>query len=97
MNNKQIFFAICILIMCIGCDTQDQGSLYKVSATIYLINETSVVVKSDDSLGYVIQPGETVIHSESNEIDGDRPLVDEYFLSFLENNNIFRYEDNESK
>ena len=44
-----------------GCDT-----LYKTSATIYLVNETSGVVKSYSStFDYEIQPGQTVVHKES--------------------------------
>ncbi|MCF6297530.1 MAG: hypothetical protein L3J08_06050 [Flavobacteriaceae bacterium] len=77
MNNKLIF-AICTLIMCFGC-FQDKGNLYKTSATIYLVNETSVVVKSDDRLGHIIQPGETVIHKESYENEyGERPTINTY-------------------
>ena len=64
MNNR-LFLAICMLIICFGCDIQDKGKTYTTSATIYLINETSVIVKSDDILGYVIQPGETLIRTEN--------------------------------
>jgi len=95
MNNK-IFLAICTLTMCFSCNKEVETK-YTTVATIYLINETSVVVKADDVLGYIIQPGETVIHLESNTLDGDRPSVDEYFLSFLYNKNEFKYEDNELK
>ena len=95
MNNKLIL-AICTLITCFSC-SKEVETKYTTSATIYLINETSIVVKSDDALGYVIQPGETVIHTESNTLDGDRPSINEYFLSFLYNKNVFRYEYNELK
>ena len=58
------------MIICFGCDIQDRGNLYKTSAKIYLINESSSVVKSiDSSLGYEIQPGKTLIHTEKSEIE----------------------------
>ena len=42
-----------------GCDTS-----YEISATIYLVNETSGVVKSSRTFRYEIQPGQTVVHKE---------------------------------
>ncbi|PCI33328.1 MAG: hypothetical protein COB60_07865 [Flavobacteriaceae bacterium] len=78
--NKIKFLAIGILIICFSCDIQDKGTVYTTSATIYLINETSVVVKSDDILGYIIQPGETLIHTESllTSEYSEKPSIDNY-------------------
>lgn len=94
MNNKLIF-AIGVLIICFGCDIQDRGNLYKTSATIYLVNETSSVIKSVDSLlGYEIQPGETVIHNESAEVEeSERPTINSY-QPFSTGPYLFFYVDN---
>jgi len=94
MNNK-LTFAIGILIICFGCDIQDRGNLYKTSATIYLINESSSVVKSiDSSLGYEIQPGETVIHKETSEgEESKRPTINSY-QPFSTGPYLFFYIDN---
>ena len=79
MNNKLIF-AIGILLICYGCGTKEIDKFYKTSATIYLINETATVVKSaSSSLGYEIQPGETLIHKESGETEySERPTINTY-------------------
>lgn len=94
--NKVRLLTILILLVYSSCFTEIERK-YLTTATVFLINETSVVIKSDDTLGYVIQPGETIIYTESNTLDGDRPSINEYFLSFLYNKNVFRYEDNELK
>jgi len=93
MNNKLIL-TVSILIICFGCTTE---RIYDSTATIYLINDSSVVVKSDDVLNYVIQPGETIIHKEANSLDGGRPTVKDYYLSFNKNNNVFIYDDDNLK
>jgi len=93
MNNK-LFLAICILIICFSCNKGEEETQYTTSATIYLVNETSVVVKSDDILGYIIQPGETLIHTESHTNEyGKKPSIDSYD-PFATNNSLFIYSDN---
>lgn len=92
--NKQLILIICTLITCINCEKQE-GKIYNITETIYLINESSQVVISDETLGYVIQPSETIIHKETNSLDGDRPSVDEYFLSFTRDGNHFKYGNGE--
>ena len=94
MNNKLIVFLI--LFINFSCYKQVE-TIYKTHATIYLVNETSETIKSDDTLGYTIQPGKTIIHTESNELDGDRPSINNFFLSFQYNNNKFIYGEQESK
>ena len=93
MNNK-LFLAICIFTMCFSCNKGEEETRYTTSATIRLVNETSVVIKSDDILGYVIQPGETLIHTEShtNECE-EKPTIDTYD-PFATNNTLFIYGDN---
>ena len=92
--NKIHFFAICIIFLCFGCGSGEGGKLYTTSATIYLINETNVVVKSDDILGYIIQPGDTLIHTESLTSEySEKPNINNYD-PFATNNSLFIYGDN---
>ena len=93
MKNR-LFFAICILAICFSCNKGEEEVRYTTTATILLINETSEVVKSHNSLGYVIQPGETLIHKETytNEY-GAKPTVDTY-QPFPEYVYPFIYENN---
>jgi hypothetical protein len=98
MNKVKLYFAcFTVALSFSSCDCNDCKSLHVTTATIFLINETDVVVESDEALGYVIHPGDTLTHTESNRIDGDRPTADQYFLSFSQNNNRFFYNSNSSK
>lgn len=94
MNKFMCFMMLCLYM--ISCNKQVE-TIYETSAKIYLINNSSVLIKSDDVLGYSIQPNDTVIHVESNKLDGDKPHINNYFLSFEKNNNFFRYNNDESK
>ena len=64
---------------------------YDATATIYLINESSEVVRSSSRLNYVLNPGDTVIHTE-NSLMAARPSINEYFLPFTEHRDTFKYE-----
>lgn len=76
--NKKLIFAFCTAMLRFGC-SKTGCCLYKTSATIYLINETSSVIRSESGLGYEIQSGETIIHEESEEGEySKRPTVDTY-------------------
>ncbi len=94
MNN--IAFSIVLLTLCLSCNNREE-TIYNTNATIYLINESSVIVKSDNELNYTLHPGERIIHKESNSLDGGRPDINEYFLSFLQKKNTFIYNDDNSK
>lgn len=67
MNKVTLYFAcFTVATFFLSCDCNDCDSrLYTTSATIYLINETSEVVKSGSAFNYVIQPGDTLVHKES--------------------------------
>ena len=53
---------------------------YKTKATILLINETNVVIKSDKSLNYTILPGDTIVRIENNvDVYSERPSINNYF------------------
>ena len=68
MNKVKLFMLVTVIAgLLTGCCGEDCDSkLYKTSATIYLVNETSGVVKSYSStFDYEIQPGQTVIHKEN--------------------------------
>ena len=68
MNKVKLFMLVTVIIgLLTGCCARSGGcdSLYKTSATIYLVNETSGVVKSYSStFDYEIQPGQTVVRKE---------------------------------
>ena len=71
-----------VLSLCLsflGCGTSDIERRYTTKATIFLVNETSEIVKSDSRFNYLIQPGETLVHSEtySNEYS-IKPTKDSY-------------------
>lgn len=77
---NSIFKLIIVISLCIsGCGKSTDHRLYTTKATIFLVNETNVVVKSDSPFDYVIQPGETLVHSEtySNEYS-NKPTEDSY-------------------
>lgn len=91
--NKINFAAITIGVMCLSC-TVDR--IYTYSATTYLINESSVVVKSDNTLGYIMQPGDTIIHKDTGIAGGVGPTkknLHHYFHtpSFFSDRNAFVY------
>jgi len=66
-----------MLLLCFGCTTD--CCLYKTSAKIYLINETSTSIKSNTVLGYTIKPGDTLIHTETYETEWSQmPTVKTY-------------------
>ncbi|MFK7747089.1 MAG: hypothetical protein AB8B65_01730 [Kordia sp.] len=92
MNNIKISIISISIVLFSAC-TQTETE-YTTSATIYLINETNVVVKSDDVLGYVIQPKDTLIHTESYTSEyNNKPSIDNYD-PFPPAGNIFIYGDN---
>lgn len=81
MNNlkKLGIILLTLLTLCFGCSTE--CCLYKTSAKIYLINQSSSVVKSvyDRCFEYEIQPGDTLIHNESFEGEySKRPTAKTY-------------------
>ena len=91
--NKIFFLAIFILSICFSCNKEEETT-YTTSATIFLINGTSVVVKSDNILGYVIQPGETIIHKESHTNEyKEKPSINNYD-PFATKNSLFLYGNN---
>jgi hypothetical protein len=92
--NKLKLLTISAIFLCFSCVTEDGGTLFTTSATVFLINETDEVVKSDDLLGYVIQPGDTLIHKETltNEYS-ERPNINNYD-PFSTNNSLFIYGNN---
>ena len=62
-----------------GCDSK----LYKISATVYLVNETSGVVKSyARTFDYEIQPGQTVVHKEEHTSEYSEKPTAETFTPF---------------
>ena len=67
MNMAKLYFTyFTVALFFLSCDCNDCDSrLYTTSATIYLINETSEVVKSGSAFNYVIQPKDTLVHKES--------------------------------
>ena len=93
MNNIKIVVLSVILLTCLNACTITEPQ-YTTSATIYLINETNVVVKSDTSLDYVIQPGDTLIHTESyTSVYKNKPSINNYD-PFATNNSLFIYDNN---
>mgnify|MGYP000046827434 FL=1 len=94
---NKIKYLIALLVLCSSCGEKLIEEIFHTKATIYLINESSVIVKSDNTLNYTLHPGERIIHKESNSLDGDRPNINQYFLSFLQKNNTFTYNDDNSK
>jgi hypothetical protein len=99
MNKVKLFIGL-VMTICIfsSCSCNDCDSkLYTTSAKIYLINETSVVIKSvSNSLGYIIQPGDTLIHTESHTNEyGEKPSIDNYDpFATLSGSRLFIYGDN---
>ena len=91
---KIVFLMISITILFVySCTKSD--TLYTTSATIYLINETNEVVKSDVFSNYIIQPGDTLIHTEShtNEYD-EKPSIDNYDpFALADGSRVFIYGD----
>lgn len=78
MNNLKLLITSISMVLLNAC-TQQTETEYTTSATIYLINETDVVVKSSTSFGYVIQPGDTLIHTESYTSEyNNKPSIDNY-------------------
>ena len=92
MNNIKTLvlgMLLAFLSSCVQTETQ-----YTTSATIFLINNTSVVIKSDTILGYVIQPGDTLIHRESYASEyNNKPSINNY-SPFATNNSLFIYGNN---
>lgn len=67
------------MTLSVGCSSE--CCLYKPSAKIYLINESSSVVKIVDNscFEYKMKPGETLIHHESYETEySKKPTVNDY-------------------
>jgi len=95
MNKVRLHISrLLVIFFFMSCDCNDCNSLYTTSATIFFINETSVVVRSDNKLGYVIQPGETIVHKESHTNEyGKKPSISNYD-PFATNNSLFLYENN---
>lgn len=93
MNSLKIL-VVCAVFLCFSCVKEDGGTLFTTSATIFLINETDVVEKSDDILGYIIQPGDTLIHKESHTNEySEKPSINNYD-PFAMNNSLFIYGNN---
>ncbi len=91
--NKIFFLAIILFLVSLSCNEQEEMR-YTTSATIFLINETSVVVRSDNILGYVIQPGETIVHKETYTTEYiNKPSIDNY-NPFSKSNSLFVYGNN---
>jgi hypothetical protein len=77
--NKIKLYIVILMSLFVGCCDDCDSKLYTTSATIFLINETDVIVKSGSTFGYEILPGETLTHRESftNEYS-DKPTVETY-------------------
>ena len=94
MNNIKILVLGIVLTCLHSCGQTLTETQYTTSATIFLINNTSVVIKSDTILGYVIQPGDTLIHRESYASEyNNKPSINNY-SPFATNNSLFIYGDN---
>ena len=58
-----MLFTVIAVLQTNCCGEDCDFKIYKTSATIYLVNETSGVVKSYfATFDYEIQPGQTVVH-----------------------------------
>lgn len=97
MNKVKLFmlFAViaCLLTGC--CSGQDCNlKLCKISGTIYLVNETSGVVKSSRTFDYEIQPGQTVLHKEEykNGEFAEKPTTETY-SPFYSTRYLFFYDE----
>ena len=92
MNNLK-FLILILLTLCFGCSSE--CCLYKPSAKIYLINESSSVVKTVDNscFEYEIQPGETLIHEESFESEWSKKPTAKTYQPFS-TCYLFYYVDN---
>ena len=83
MNKIKLFTLITVItgLLTGCCSGQDCNlKLCKISATIYLVNETSGVVKSyARTFNYEIQPGQTVVHKEEYTGDcSEKPTAETY-------------------
>ena len=96
MNKVKLFMMVIIIAGLLtgccgtgGCDTS-----YKTSATIYLVNETSGVVKSSRTFDYEIQPGQTVLHKEEykNGEFAEKPTTETY-SPFYSTRYLFFYDE----
>jgi len=96
MNKIALLFFILFLFSCEK--VQQIEKEYNTTATIYLINESSVVVRSNSRLNYALNPRDTIIHIENSLLSGGRPSVENYFLPFAEYADTFRYDiENENR
>ena len=84
MNKVKLFMLVTAIAgMLTGCCGEDCNSkLYKTSATIYLVNETSGVVKSSRTFHYEIQPGQTLVHKESYTVESTKKPTTETYIPF---------------
>ena len=83
MNKVKLFMLVTAIAgLLTGCCLCEDCclKLCKISGTIYLVNETSSVVKSYSStFDYEIQPGQTVVHKEEYTGDcSEKPTAETY-------------------
>ena len=96
MNNNIKFLIIGILTFLNSCCCEITEPEYTTSATIYLINETNVIVESETNLELVIHPGDTVIYNETFTSNyKEMPSLNDYdpFPTYY----IFFYRDGNNK
>ena len=76
---------------CLCEDCCDDSIVYKTSATIYLVNETSGVVKTPRAFDYEIQPGQTLVHKEYRTQYTKKPTAETY-TPFYGTHHLFFYD-----
>ena len=84
MNKVKLFMLVTVIggLLTGCCSGQDCNlKLCKIFVTVYLVNETSGVVKSyARTFNYEIQPGQTVIHKESRIVESKKkPTAETYY------------------
>ena len=84
MNKVKLFILVTAIagLLTSCCGTGGCDTLYKTSATIYLVNETSGIVKSSRTFRYEIQPGQTLVHKESYTVESTKKPTAETYIPF---------------
>lgn len=78
--NKFILTAIFIILLSNGCTQSERETLYNTKATIYLINETSDTVFSEDGCHRNILMKDTLIIKEDLiSVYSEKPSINNYY------------------
>ena len=98
MNKVKLFILVTVigglLTSCCLCEDCCNGLReYETSATIYLVNETSGVVKSSRTFDYEIQPGQTVVHKEAYTGEHTEKPTTENYRPFYSTRYLFFYDE----